>query len=81
MACISDLRLKSVFYRVSNGKYRLRRNLSLHFYSSEAPSGDAIENIDKFTPCSLERVVNHASFDFLHPNKGALSVKLSSSML
>lgn len=76
MACISYLKTKSIFYKASNGKYCLRENLSLHFYSSEAPSGDAIKNIKKYA--TANQVKEHLSFNFLNSNEGALSFKLSS---
>lgn len=79
MACTSYLRSKSIFYQASNGKYCLNKNLSLHFYSSDAPSGDANKTFNN-TTLNINQNKEYLIVNFLNSNNGALSVKSSLSV-
>lgn len=70
---------KSIFVPTAtdNGKLRLRKNFSLHFYSTDAPSGNALYALQHAVDRSLEPVFEHQPFSVIHPEKGMLSVKIS----
>lgn len=74
--------INSIFVRDdSSKKFRLRKNLSFHFYSSEAPSGDAIDHLEKFVEHSGEIVNTYKPFGPALFEKGSLSLKTISGRI
>lgn len=70
----------SIFIRNdSSGKFKLRNNLSFHFYSSEVPSGDALDHFEKFVENSREILITHKPFEAALFDKGSLSIKTTGS--
>lgn len=73
--------INSIFIRNDSSiKFKLRKNLSFHFYSNEVPSGDALDHFEKFAENNRENLFFHKPFEAVLSNKGFLSIKTTGSI-